>query len=157
MTSDSIQTGEVIWYNDRKGYGFVTVDGEEIFLHRSALERFGLATVYAGDYIQVTITENHRGIVIQDIVAVERAKSTTIPKDTDPLPSETAGTVKFFNPAKGYGFVETESDQADVFVHLRTLRTCGVHHLVEGQKLLLIISDDGRGPQAESIRLLAPE
>ena len=157
MTSDIVQTGEVVWYNDRKGYGFVTVEQNEIFLHHSALERFGLATVYAGDQIQVTITENNRGIVIQDIVAVERAKSETIPKDTAPLPEEVVGTVKFFNPAKGYGFVDIGNGDTDVFVHLRTLCSCGVHHLTEGQKLLLVVTDDGRGPQAESIRLLAPE
>lgn len=157
MTVDMVQTGEVVWYNDRKGYGFVIVDTKEIFLHRSALERFGLSTVYAGDQIQVTVTENTRGVVIQDIVALERAKSETIPKGTTPLPNEVIGTVKFFNPAKGYGFVDIGNGHADVFVHLRTLRDCGVHHLNEGQHLLLVVTDDGRGPQAEQIRLLAPE
>ena len=157
MTPDTVQTGEVVWYNDRKGYGFVTVEQTEIFLHHSALERFGLSTIYAGDQIQVTITENNRGVVIQDIVALERAKSETIPKDTQPLSDEVIGTVKFFNPAKGYGFVDVGTDNTDVFVHLRTLRSCGVHHLTEGKKLLLVVTDDGRGPQAEKIRLLAPE
>ena len=157
MTVDTVQTGEVVWYNDRKGYGFVHVETEEIFLHRSALERFGLATIYAGDQIQVTITKNNRGIVIQDIIALERAKSNMVPKNTEPQDNEVVGTVKFFNPAKGYGFVDIGDGKADVFVHLRTLCDCGVHHLNEGQKLLLVVTDDGRGPQAASIRLLAPE
>lgn len=34
MTVDAVQTGEVVWYNDRKGYGFVHVETEEILLHR---------------------------------------------------------------------------------------------------------------------------
>ena len=157
MENNTVKTGEVIWYNDHKGYGFVDVGEEEIFLHRSALERFGLSTIYAGDHLQVTIAKNQRGIVIQDIVAVERCNSTTIPKETKPLPEEVSGIVKFFNPAKGYGFIDTGPGDADVFVHMRTLRNSGVHHLVEGQQLLLVVADDGRGPQATSIRLLAPE
>lgn len=43
--------GVVIWYNERRGYGFVRFDKDEIFLHHSALSRFGLETVYPGDQL----------------------------------------------------------------------------------------------------------
>jgi len=68
--------------------------------------------------------------------------------------AEVSGIVKFFNPVKGFGFVEQGDDMRDVFVHLRTLRSCGIHNLVEGQRLLMNVTDDGRGPQARLVRLL---
>ena len=51
--------------------------------------------------------------------------------------------------------MEVENEQADVFVHLKTLRNFGIYHLNEGQKLFLKVTDDGRGPQASEIRLLS--
>ncbi len=62
-----------------------------------------------------------------------------------------------FNTFKGYGFIEVGQDQQDVFVHLRTLRSCGIHNLIQGQELLLNITNEGKGPQATEIRLLSSE
>ena len=45
--------GIVIWYNERRGYGFVRFDKDEIFLHHSALSGFGLDTVYPGDQLYI--------------------------------------------------------------------------------------------------------
>ncbi len=41
--------GELVWYNERKGYGFVKIDDAEVFLHRSTLDRFGLVRLLTGD------------------------------------------------------------------------------------------------------------
>ena len=60
--------GIVIWYNERRGYGFVRFDKDEIFLHHSALSRFGLETVYPGDQLTVYLSENDCGPVIKEIL-----------------------------------------------------------------------------------------
>ena len=49
MLETGIHSGEVIWYNDRRGYGFVRIGEEEIFIHRTILSRFGLNFLYSGD------------------------------------------------------------------------------------------------------------
>ncbi len=49
------------------------------------------------------------------------------------------------------------ADKRDVFVHLRTLRNCGIHNLTEGQQILLHVSDEGKGPQATEVRLFSQE
>ena len=67
------------------------------------------------------------------------------------------GLVVWYNERKGYGFIEVGQDQQDVFVHLRTLRSCGIHNLIQGQELLLNITDEGKGPQVTEIRLLSSE
>ena len=151
------QDGLVVWYNERKGYGFVHIGEQEIFLHHSALDRFGLVSVFPGDRLTVPITENVRGAVIREILSIQRVQADSVPKNTAPGQDEVQGRVKFFNTFKGYGFIEIGHDQQDVFVHLRTLRNCGIHNLIQGEKLLLNITDKGKGPQATEIRLLSSE
>lgn len=46
-----------------------------------------------------------------------------------------AGTVKWFNPTKGYGFIEPEDGSKDVFVHISAVERAGLTNLREGQKI----------------------
>jgi CspA family cold shock protein len=46
-----------------------------------------------------------------------------------------AGTVKWFNPTKGYGFIEPEDGSKDVFVHISAVERAGLSNLREGQKI----------------------
>ena len=64
------QDGLVVWYNERKGYGFVHIGEQKIFLHHSALDRFDLVSVFPGDRLTVLITENERGAVIREIQSI---------------------------------------------------------------------------------------
>ena len=45
------------------------------------------------------------------------------------------GTVKWFNPTKGYGFIQTEDGTRDVFVHITEVERAGIANLAEGQKV----------------------
>jgi cold shock protein len=47
----------------------------------------------------------------------------------------TVGTVKWFNPAKGYGFIEPEDGSKDAFVHISAVQHAGLTTLLEGQRL----------------------
>src|SRR6185312_2923188 len=49
--------------------------------------------------------------------------------------SMAVGTVKWFNPQKGYGFIQPEDGSKDVFVHISAVERAGIGNLVEGQKL----------------------
>ena len=55
--------GVVKWYNATKGFGFVTPDlgGEELFLHRSALEQIGLSEIAEGTRVRVQVAQGTRG------------------------------------------------------------------------------------------------
>lgn len=63
------------------------------------------------------------------------------------------GTVKFFNGAKGFGFVTPEDGSKDVFVHATALEAAGIRSLNEGDRISFVLEDDrrGRGKQAGSI------
>ena len=63
------------------------------------------------------------------------------------------GTVKFFNGAKGYGFITPADGGKDVFVHATALEAAGIRTLNEGDKVTFVLEDDrkGRGKQAGQI------
>ncbi|MGI9341352.1 MAG: cold-shock protein [Gammaproteobacteria bacterium] len=55
------------------------------------------------------------------------------------------GTVKWFNPSKGFGFIEPESGDKDVFVHVSALEQAGMATLTEGQRVSYdIVTDRGK-------------
>ena len=66
------------------------------------------------------------------------------------------GTVKFFNQAKGYGFVSPEDGGKDVFVHVTAVQRAGITELADGQRISFEVQADkrGRGPQAVELQLL---
>ena len=62
----------------------------------------------------------------------------------------TTGTVKWFNDAKGFGFIEQESGP-DVFAHFSAITGEGHKSLAEGQKVEFTLTQGEKGPQAENI------
>src|SRR5215210_7656709 len=66
---------------------------------------------------------------------------------------EMSGTVKWYNPAKGFGFVAVESGGKDVFVHRSALMRAGLQDLIEGQRVIVQVVDGQKGREAASISL----
>ena len=62
-----------------------------------------------------------------------------------------SGTVKWFNDAKGYGFITPESGQ-DLFVHFRSIMGNGFRTLKEGQKVSFKVVQGQKGPQADEVQ-----
>lgn len=60
------------------------------------------------------------------------------------------GRVKWFNDAKGYGFIEQENGQ-DVFVHYSAIIGEGYKSLREGQEVIFDIAEGAKGPQASNV------
>ncbi|MBV4537562.1 MULTISPECIES: cold-shock protein [Pseudomonas] len=66
------------------------------------------------------------------------------------MSSRETGNVKWFNDAKGYGFIQREGG-ADVFVHYRAIRGEGHRSLVEGQQVEYNLTQGQKGLQAEDV------
>ncbi|MEX2458191.1 MAG: cold-shock protein [Actinomycetota bacterium] len=64
----------------------------------------------------------------------------------------TTGTVKWFNPEKGFGFITPDDGSADVFVHFSAIAGEGYRNLEENQKVEYDVSQGQKGPQANNVR-----
>ena len=61
------------------------------------------------------------------------------------------GTVKWFNDAKGFGFIEPTDGGKDVFVHFSSIQGSGFKSLSEGQQVEYELSEGEKGPQASNV------
>jgi CspA family cold shock protein len=64
------------------------------------------------------------------------------------------GTVKWFNPDKGFGFIAPDDGSADVFVHFSAIESSGYRTLEENQKVEYNVTQGPKGPQAAQVRAL---
>jgi CspA family cold shock protein len=65
------------------------------------------------------------------------------------------GTVKWFNPAKGFGFIQPEDGSADVFVHISAVERSGIGNLREGQKLSFDLEKNPKNGKTNATNLKA--
>jgi CspA family cold shock protein len=68
--------------------------------------------------------------------------------------SKTVGKVKWFNNAKGYGFIEQPGEQ-DIFVHYSAITGDGYKTLIQGQEVEFEVINGPKGPQAENVAKVA--
>jgi cold shock protein len=64
------------------------------------------------------------------------------------------GTVKWFNPDKGFGFITPDGGDPDVFVHFSAIEGSGYRNLEENQRVEFDVTQGAKGPQAERVRAL---
>lgn len=163
----------VKWFNPSKGFGFVTFnDGTpDAFLHISVVERAGYASLGEGTLIDCEVGQGRKGPQIEQIFTVEDAPAAArpapggarsqgqgfgggAPRQAGTPTGTVEGIVKWFNPAKGFGFVQPDSGGKDIFLHISVVERAGLGGLPEGQRVRVSTSSGQKGPQAESLEIL---
>ena len=64
------ERGTVKWFNEQKGYGFITRDngGPEVFVHFSAVQGNGFKTLEEGQEVEFKVVQGHKGLQAQEVV-----------------------------------------------------------------------------------------
>jgi cold shock protein len=65
------------------------------------------------------------------------------------------GIVKWFNDAKGFGFIKPDDGGKDLFVHLSAIQAGGLTTLKEGERVDFVVTQGAKGPQATEIRIVS--
>ena len=63
----------------------------------------------------------------------------------------TKGTIKWFSDEKGYGFIEQEDNNRDIFVHFYSITMSGFKTLAEGDQVIFDVEEGERGPVAKNV------
>ena len=64
------------------------------------------------------------------------------------------GQVKWFNEKKGYGFIQSDDGEKDLFVHFTAIQGDGFKTLKEGQRVRLEIEEAPKGPKAKNVQII---
>jgi cold shock protein len=63
--------GRVKWFNEKKGFGFISRDdGNDVFVHFSAIKRDGFKSLYEGDEVEFEVTQGPKGLQATNVVVV---------------------------------------------------------------------------------------
>ena len=135
-----------------KGYGFVVSDHVEgdVLLHQSVIDVFGAPGGDAGKGGAIYIG-GVGPLVIPPPWAHDAGMSGGSIAISLPLPPWERAVCRWFSRPKGFGFVRLTERGEDVFVHMDTLRKCGMRELRQRQRVRVRVSDDWRGPAALEI------
>ncbi len=162
-------TALVKWFMPMKGYGFLEPeDGSpDVFCHLNAVEAYGRDTLPQGAVVTCEIVQGDRGPQVSRIVEVGPPPTGHGPADRsqpfgarypDPQADapasavvELPATVKFFDPARGFGFVVPDAGGREVFVHSSVLFRSGMTDLQPGQRVFVRAESVPRGFQATEI------
>jgi len=158
--------GKLKWFNPGKRYGFVELsDGSgDAFLHASAVVGVSIGALQPGVTIEFRTAPAQRGLQVTEVIGIDSStaapprpprKNFRSPSNRQPLEAsaQEMGTVKWYNAAKGFGFIVLDGGGNDVFVHVSALQRAGIMGLNEGQRVFVGVAEGQRGPEAASIRV----
>ena len=142
--------GTVRWFDADRGFGFIALgqEAEDLYVHASEIvSDDAMKVLREGQVVEFEIGEGDRGPQARRVrVTADQAADT---------PLGVLGTVAWYEPAKGYGFITPDGGGAEIFVHSSAIVGGGV--VSEGQRVAFLVVDGEKGPQADHLLPLGAE
>lgn len=150
--------GHIKWFDTVKGYGFIVAESAsdaalsgDVMVHISCLREYGETDADEGAKIICDAARRERGWQTVHIIEMERPRA-AVAREKGERPGYEAATLKWFNRAKGYGFVRRPDSEADIFVHAVALRKAGYDDIEPGTGLEVIIETGAKGEHVSAVR-----
>jgi len=160
-------SGLIKWFDPTKGYGFIKPSGDQqgdILLHQTCVRQSGFKFASEGARVVCEAVQGPRGLQARRLIELDN--STALPEavaaqrnprfTAEPRGPAFDAIVKWFNRGKGYGFVSRGPNTPDVFIHMETLRRCGIRELRQGQRVRVRAGDGPKGELAAEVTVLDP-
>lgn len=156
--SDGVRASAIVkWFNPIKGYGFVQPDdgSGDAFVHVSVLEAAGHRDLPDGAAVECEITHGAKGPTVTTIFSVSAPEGEAIATaDVEPEGPMIEGTVKFFDPNKGYGFIIPDDGGPDIFISGRVVASSGLRMLEPESRVRVGTQQGDKGPLAVVVELV---
>lgn len=150
--------GRVKWFDGAKGYGFIVAESVtdqtltgDVMLHVTCLKAYGETDADEGARIVCDAAQRDRGWQTVNIIEMDRPRASVQRDQGEPADFEPV-VVKWFNRAKGFGFVTRPGQTADIFLHAVSLRKAGYEEVDTGHRLEVQISTGAKGEHVDSVR-----
>lgn len=154
----SVIEGRVKWFDPSRGYGFIeTSDGlGDVLLHASRLRMCGRSFAPEGARVKCLAIAGDKGRQAVEIMSLEGGvEAAPRPRRFHPKrePGENvrAAVVKWFDADRGYGFLDCDGIDGDVFLHAATLRKAGIHEVHPGETMQAKCADGPKGMLAAEV------
>lgn len=156
--------GRVKWFDVVKGYGFVVPDNgaADVLLHITTVRKDGFGTIQPGTRIVCAAVRREKGLQVLKILSMDGSNAIRPAErrppgsgiDAAPASSFQIAIVKWFNRARGFGFLTQGDGTQDIFVHMETVRRYGIAELRPGESLLVRFGNGPKGLLAVEVRPL---